>query len=498
MNIIIDRLTHCAVRLGPAFTMAVVLLIGSSASQAQSCMQDVWQAHGNSQGLNCTANDVTLSSVSNICVHVTPGGPQDPDGDGCQNPNAQGQLTCVSGQPFTFTADFTMPLTAQARYDLGLYIATDGGGNDGALTGACADNVVTSGNSSTFLQKDGGGDVCGDIDAAHNPQVIHQTITTTCSDTNNDLKVNLPWCTSWRQPGSNETCDSATFTTAAEFDAYPGSPSKCNCGTLDLDVFTEQASITVTKVATTPTIPETGGDVTYSVAVTNNAQVSSVTLTSLVDSLYGNITTTGHDGITATTCALVTIPAESADPGNNPYTCSFTVTVGSGDTGDTIDDTVTACGNDDFGHTNICDDDDAQVTYTDVPTVPALVKTAAALMGVQVDVKFTVVVTNNSALDTLTLNTLSDNVFGDITAAHTAGGGFKQVVSTNCATGGSILPSGNYSCEFVGRLDSTGTHTDVVAGTATDDDSVSYPRVDVEGEKLEDSAQVTITVTGDW
>lgn len=454
-------------------------------------MQDVWKAHGNTQNLTCTANDVTLASVSNICIAATPGGPLDPDGDGCQNPNANGQLTCVSGQPFTFTADFTMPLTAQARYDLGLYIATDGGGGDGALTGTCANNVVTGANSSTFVQKDGAPDICGDIDDDHNPQVIRQTITTTCSDTNSDEKVNLPWCTSWRQPGSNETCDSATFTTAAAFDAYPGSPSKCNCGTLDIDVFLETASITVDKVASTPTVSEAGGSVIYSISVTNNAQVSSVTLDSLIDNLYGDITTTGHDGITATTCTLATIPAESQDSNNqNPYTCAFTVTVGSGDTGDTIDDTVTACGTDQFGHSNLCDDDPAQVTYVDVSTDPSLVKTATSTVGVQVDVQFSVVVTNNSTLDTLTLNTLADNVFGDITTPHAAGGGFQQVVSTTCTTGGTITPSGNYSCNFVGRLNSTGLHTDVVTATATDDDSISYG-----APELQDNAQVNISVT---
>lgn len=490
MNTLIEKLSRCAVRVGAASVMAFGLLLGNSAVLAQSCIQDVWQAHGNGQSLTCTANDVSLSSVTDICVHVTPFGPQDPDGDGCQNPNADGKLTCVSGQPFTFTADFTMPLTAQARYDLGLYIATDGGGSDGALTGACAANVVTSGNSDTFLQKDASPDICGDIDAAHNPQVIHQTITTTCSDTNDDGKVNLPWCTSWRQPGSNEVCDSATFSTASAFDAFPGSPSKCNCGTLDLDVFTETASITVDKVATTPTVFETGGSVTYSVAVTNNAQVSSVTLDSLIDDLYGDITTTGHNGITATTCTLATIPTESVDAANNPYTCEFTVTVGPGDTGATIDDIVTACGTDQFGHSNICDDDPAQVTYVDVTTTPALVKTATTTTGVRVDVQFTVVVTNNSTVDTLTLNTLSDDVFGSITAPHAAAGGFKEVVSTNCATGGTIAPNSNYSCTFVGRLDSTGLHTDTVTGGATDDDQVSYG-----APALQDNASVNITVT---
>ncbi|WP_157354157.1 hypothetical protein [Aromatoleum toluclasticum] len=479
-------LRSCARYIGAATLVVGGLLLGAPPASAQSCIQDVWQAHGNTQSLTCTANDVTLSSATNLCIVVSPpGGPRDLNNDGCQDPNLQGQLTCVSGQPFTFTADFTMPLTAQARYDLGLYIATDGGGNDGALTGLCAPNVVTAANSSTFINKDSPPDICGDIDDAHNPQVIHQTITTTCSDTNGDNKVNLPWCTTWRQPGANEACDSGTFTTAGTFDAYPGSPSKCNCGTLDIDVFLETASITVVKEAVTPTVLETGGSVTYSVAVTNNAQVSDVDLDSLVDNLYGDITTTGHNGITATTCTLATIPAESNDPGGlNPYTCQFTVTVGAGDTGDTITDTVTACGTDDFGHSNLCDDDPAVVTYIDVSTPPSLAKTATATQAVAVDVQYSVSVSNNSTVDTLTLNSLIDDKFGDITAV--AG----NVQSTTCAVPQNIAAGGNYTCSFVGRITTTGLHTNVLDGAASDDDGVNYG-----APPLQDSAQVNISVT---
>jgi len=272
-------LTRC---LGVAALASAGVLLGvQPAGAAPSCIQDVWTAHGNSQSLTCTANDVTLASATNICV--------DDGAGGCKANN-----TCNGGQPVTFTADFTMPLTAQARYDLGLYIATDGGGSDGALTGQCAANIVTAANSPTFYQADPAPDICGDISSAHNPQVIRQMITTQCVDTNGDGKLNLPWCTSWRQPGSNEVCDSATFTTAATFDAYPGSPSKCNCGTLDVDIFLETATIEVTKTASPDTVAETGGSVTYLVSVKNLATQVSVTLDEMTDDLYGDITTTGH------------------------------------------------------------------------------------------------------------------------------------------------------------------------------------------------------------
>lgn len=495
----------------PYMTTAVfaagALLLGARPVHADACMQEVWNAHGNKQKLTCSANDVTLSSVSKICVHVAQGGPQDPDGDGCQNPNAQGELTCVSNQNFTFTADYTMPLTAQERVDLGLYVSTDGDPNgDLALTGICEANVLTAANSPTFFlspndRQAGQGDICGDIASTNTPQVFSQTITTLCTDPEGD-GVNLPFCTTWRQPGADDLCDTTAFSTAASWDAYPGSPSKCNCGVLDIAVFTEPPGITVTKTATPDTVPEQGGQVTYTVQVLNDAAVTAITLTSLLDDVYGDITTTGHDGIVATTCAKVKIQAGAApdaDPTtvNNPYVCTFTVNVPPGDTGDTIPDIVEVCGTDTNG-VPACGNDDAVVTYTDTPASPNLIKDAVAVTNVvtQLDVQYNVVVNNPTTVgDVLTLNTLADNRFGSIIAPHAAAGGFEQVVSTTCGvavgSGGAgtlpatIAPNGSYSCSFVGRISATpvfnpltGTfdlsHINRVSGTATDDDGQSY------------------------
>lgn len=503
------------------------LLLGPRLAHADACMQEVWNAHGNKQNLTCKANDVTLSSVSNICIHVTQGGPQDPDGDGCQNPNAQGQLTCMAGQFFTFTAEYTMPLTAQERVDLGLYVATDGDPNgDGALTGVCQANVLTAANSDTFFlspndNQAGAGDICGDIASTATPQVFEQTVTALCNDPDND-GVNLPFCTTWRQPGADDLCDTTVFTTAATWDAYPGSPAKCNCGVLDIAVFTEPPGITVTKSAMPLTVPEQGGQVTYTIEVRNDALSTPFTLTSLLDSIYNDITTTGHDGIVATTCGLVTIQAGTipdADPAtvNNPYVCTFTVDVPPGDADDDpIVDLVEACGVDTNGEP-ACGEDDAEISYEDTPANPNLIKDAVAVMNVvaQVDVQYNVIVNNPTLVgDVLTLNTLTDDRFGAITTAHAAGGGFEQVVSTTCgqpvADGGAgtlpavIGPNASYSCSFVGRItgmpvfdpltgDFVLTHINRASGTATDDDGVNYT-----DPPLGDDATVSISVDVDF
>jgi hypothetical protein len=156
----------------------------------------------------------------------------------------------------------------------------------------------------------------------------------------------------------------------------------------------------------------------------------------------------------------------------------------SGDTGETITDVVEVCGTDGSGHADICDDDDADVTITDVSETPSLTKDALSA-ACSVDVTYQVVVSNNSAIDTLTVDALADDGFGDITTVH------DNVISTTCATGGTIAVSGNYTCSFVGRIASNScsfTHTDIVTADVTDDDGVE--------SQPSDNASVTVSITG--
>ena len=91
--------------------------------------------HGNNQNLQCTANDVTLSSATNI--QIITGGSCDP---------VTGHCSCFAGLPVTFSADFRMDLTADTRYDVGFYLATDGDPNhDGAITGQCSATASLAG-----------------------------------------------------------------------------------------------------------------------------------------------------------------------------------------------------------------------------------------------------------------------------------------------------------------------------------------------------------------
>ena len=114
---------------------------------------------------------------------------------------------------------------------------------------------------------------------------------------------------------------------------------------------------------------------------------------------------------------------------------------------------------------------------------------------------FKVVITNNSSDDSLTINSLVDNKFGDITTAHavnvscgTGQATCEQVVSTNCATGGLIAAGGanNYSCQFVGRIIASqvpSTHTNNVTATSTDLDGHAF------SDTSTPDTQVSISVT---
>ena len=461
-----------------------------TAGNGSACMGDLFGG-----ALVCTANDVRIGFADNV-----------------RNPTTGTPITsCISGSTLDFKADFHVELTAQARYDIGLYFATDGdAAHDGARAGQCSVSKITAtNNTGNFINLDNPGaqpaDTCGDIDATHNPQVITLTLSAACAEgalffnpaTGNCQATSpgpgaakcmaLPNCTSWRQTGANGVCDSP-------IDAFPGTKSKCNCDdAFGIPVIVEQATLAVVKTANPTSVGETGHDVTYTVQVTNNAQFVSVTISSIVDDLYGDLSSDAANTLISNSTCDSMVGSVLAPGGST--SCHFDAFV-SGNTGDEVTDTVEVCGNDTGNH-HICGDDFAVVEITDVAAAPTISKTASNLSSLTVDVEFTVTVTNTSAIDTLTVNSLNDDKFGNITSTHAAGGGFEQVVSTDCNTligaANKIAVSSNKSCKFVGRILATGLHENVVTGSVTDSDGVTTDGGST--PPLKDNAKVQVTVT---
>ena len=447
------------------------LLLGAQPASAQSCIQDVWKAHGNTQSLTCTANDVQVAFADHI-----------------RGLDGQTLTQCTSGTTFSFIADFHVVLTAQTRYDIGLYFATDGDPNhNGATTGTCDANVilppftdpnipgVTFG-SANFVQLDSGGDTCGEIDATHNPQVVTVKVDNAlCVDSDGDGNVNLPNCTSWRTSGQNALCTSS-------FDAFPGSPSKCNCDIgFNVPIFVETGTIEVTKDVTDPanaTRDEPGGQFTYTVTVENTATVTSVTLDKICDDKYGTIANaTGTacpagtvGSIDSTTC---TVPQPLAHGAS--YSCTFKATfTANGPT--SLTDTVTVSGLDE-NNKPVSDSDSAQVFIADVAPNASVVKSFDSLRCATV--RYGVRVNNLDPAESLNLSVLTDDTFGSITSVH------GDVVATTCAVPQTIAVGGNYPCTFDAQFCAS-SHTDKVTGTLNDNDGNTVSR---------DSNELTVNVS---
>jgi Peptidase family C25 len=128
--------THKSILVGVCALALLALGVPVQALVTGVCLD---QANG-SRGAVCTSNDVTFVLVG---LGTTT--------DGCLN---------NSGEVSIRLRAIVRNTTAQERYDIGMWIATDGDPNgDGALTGTCARQHLTPASPTTFTD-DGIGDDC--------------------------------------------------------------------------------------------------------------------------------------------------------------------------------------------------------------------------------------------------------------------------------------------------------------------------------------------------
>ena len=194
----------------------------SDAAPEPNCMEDNWFAakgdHGG--GLSCEAKEVYLDYIDSESLTTK----------------------CVEGQ------DVKLDLSASvffhtARYDVGWYIATDGGD---ALHGQCNVTILENNNKGDYMpimaehgskvpvgqvQWDNdfkkGNDECGDVffnsggGGVLDFMNLGTDLTLKCKDTNKDGIMDFGICFSWRQQGGDDVCIPHLL--------YPGSPAKCFC-----------------------------------------------------------------------------------------------------------------------------------------------------------------------------------------------------------------------------------------------------------------------------
>lgn len=228
------------------------------------------------------------------------------------------------------------------------------------------------------------------------------------------------------------------------------------------------ATITVDKTALTPTLPVPGGDFTFRVQVTNTS-LEAVSLTSLVDDIYGNLDGRG-------TCETPT----TINPGAT-YTCQFTGEF-IGVAGATQTDTVTATAVDIGGDINppATASDSATVTIVavvgDVPAI-SVSKTAVpeSLPVPGGAFTYNIRVTNTGA-EAVNLTGLTDNIYGNLDTR----------AGSTCDTPRALAVGAFYDCSF------TGPFTGVAGATLTD--TVTATAVDVDGDNNTVTATDTATV----
>jgi uncharacterized repeat protein (TIGR01451 family) len=248
----------------------------------------------------------------------------------------------------------------------------------------------------------------------------------------------------------------------------------------DVDITDIAPSIDVTKTADPTSVPEPGGPVQFTVEVENTSvSTDPVTITSLVDDPDGAGPANPIDLNGKGTCSV----PQTIQPGET-YTCKFTRSI-NGNAGDVKTDVVTASGHDNDGH-EVSDHDDATVTITDVPSSIALDKSAnpTSVQEPGGDVAFTVVVRNTSAVDAVTIDTLVDNVYGDLAGKGTCGSLIGKVLQPDDHAAGGPDQA---TCTFTGAVTGSAgsTHTDVVTATGHDDD----------GHQLTAHDDATVTIT---
>lgn len=335
-----------------------------------------------------------------------------------------------------------------------------------------------------------GGPVVFTVQVTNLSAVDTVTLNTITDDTDNDGVVDLSFAataicnTVTLAPGASAICTFPTRTisgnagdlftdvaavTATDDDGQPVSGS--NDATVTLTGV--GAQIGVSKSALPTSVSEPGGLVEFTVRVVNQSTVDLVTINQLIDSIYHDITTSGHDGIVTTTCR---VPQTLTVNGGN-YSCTFIAPV-AGNFGENHLNTVVATGIDDDNE-SVSGSAQALVTIVNTPAYLAVRKSANRTQVPESggDVTFAVAVQNISAVDVITVTQVVDDQFGDVSSSC------QPSLPVRLAPGNSLV------CTFTRFLqgDAGTTHTNVATANGIDDD-----KTPVTGS---DNAVVTFTDT---
>ncbi|HEY70668.1 MAG TPA: hypothetical protein G4O08_08810 [Anaerolineae bacterium] len=318
-------------------------------------------------------------------------------------------------------------------------------------------------------------DAFGDLDGQGTcvlPQTIDPLADYTCT------------ITKWLAQEAGTSHTNTVTATGTDANTNPLGPVTDNATVTFTDVL---PLITVVKEASPASVWEPGDSVNFTVTVTNTV-LESLTLDSLVDSIFGDLNGLGS-------CSMPQTLAAAGSPGDS-YTCTFPGAV-AGQPGDTHTDIATASASDNDGNSTEASDD-ASVTFDDILPSITIEKTASPTLVPETGewVTYSLTVTNTSAED-LTLNSLIDDIYGDLN-----GKGTCSVPQTLAASGGSyscsfdMLVSGAAGETITDWIDASASDDDGNTASASDDATVTIEDVGPSVGLVKDANPTTVPETG--
>ena len=194
--------------------------------------------------LNCTSNDVQLAAYTLV----------------------SGPTSCLPGEVIDVVLEGEFIATSSERYDVGVFVATDGG-NPNTLGGVCYndflhpvsadivepynEDVDITGGFGPFYNaevEEDSGDSCGDIEQGTSTFLVMDEISIVCQDSNNDGTADVGSCTVWANSASAGTTNKPSC--IDETDTTAETTAKCTCDYVPISGLTtlESATITVNKV----------------------------------------------------------------------------------------------------------------------------------------------------------------------------------------------------------------------------------------------------------
>jgi hypothetical protein len=220
--------------------------------------------------------------------------------------------TCMPGEPVTLNLRVRLLATSLERYDIGMFLALDGG-NAGAGScrraflpaplssgGTCsisgddckkdADCLLGETCTGGYNPDSGVGpfydaepedapDECGDLEPGVDTYYLLAPMTVECIDSDGDGFLDIGTAVSW-DDAKDGTCQDVD-------DAVPDAAARCRYATVAVaNVIVYPGLMQVQKSAQPRQILEPGGWVTFTFAVTNNSPLT-LTLEGLDDSVYG-------------------------------------------------------------------------------------------------------------------------------------------------------------------------------------------------------------------